>query len=91
LDRVLALNVLHKLSDGALGILGSLLWPGGAALIVDWNADVERPVRPPRAHVSGPAAARERVEAHGLRVRETKLFAYHYALTCVPAGIASTM
>jgi SAM-dependent methyltransferase len=90
-DRIFALNVLHELGDGALADLRSLLRPDGFALIVDWNADIERPVGPPNAHVYGPTAARERVEAHGLRVRETKLFAYHYALTCVPAGIASTM
>jgi SAM-dependent methyltransferase len=90
-DRVFALNVLHELGDNALAGLRSLLRPDGFALIVDWNADVERPVGPPRAHVYGPAAARERVEAHGLRVRETKLFAYHYALACIPAGRTSAM
>jgi SAM-dependent methyltransferase len=87
-DRIFALNVLHELGDRALAGLGSLLQPGGFALIVDWNADVARPVGPPSAHVYGPARARERVEAHGLNVRDTALFAYHYALTCVAAGIA---
>jgi SAM-dependent methyltransferase len=90
-DRVFALNVLHELGDAAVDDLGSLLRADGFALIVDWNGEVERPVGPPRAHVYGPAAARERVEAHGLHVRATTLFAYHYALTCVPAGIASPM
>jgi hypothetical protein len=90
-DRVFALNVLHELGDGALAGLGSLLRPDGFVLIVDWNGDVERPAGPPRAHVYGAAQARRRVEAHGLHVRETALFAYHYALTCVPAGRASAM
>ena len=42
-DRVLALNVLHELGDEALRDLKSLLSPGGAALFIDWNAEVERP------------------------------------------------
>jgi SAM-dependent methyltransferase len=90
-DRVFALNVLHELGDRALADLGALLRPGGFALIVDWNGDVERPVGPPRDHVYGVDAARERLEAHGLRVRAASFFPYHYGLTCVAAGGASAM
>jgi SAM-dependent methyltransferase len=81
-DRILALNVLHELGDGALSDLRFLLRPDGFALIVDWNGDVERPHGPPREHVYGAAQARRRLEAHGLRVRGASLFPYHYALVC---------
>jgi hypothetical protein len=52
IDRVFALNVLHELGDRALADLDSLLRPGGCALIVHWNGDIERPVGPPRAHAT---------------------------------------
>ncbi len=71
-ECVLALNVLHELGDDALGVLRALLAPGGAALFVDWNADVERPFGPPRDHVYGPGEAERR-----------SAFAYHYGLRAV--------
>jgi ubiquinone/menaquinone biosynthesis C-methylase UbiE len=83
-DRILALNVLHELGDAALGQLAGLLAPAGQALFIDWNADVERPVGPPRDHVFAPEAARKRVEASGLAVRDIRLLRYHYALVCRP-------
>ena len=79
-DRVLALNVLHEVGDEALLALAALLKPGGAALIVDWNAGVERPVGPPRDHVYTVAEARERIERAGLRIESERMFKYHYAL-----------
>ncbi|MFY9779902.1 MAG: class I SAM-dependent methyltransferase, partial [Candidatus Baltobacteraceae bacterium] len=45
-DRVLALNVLHELGDVSLAQLRGLLARDGKALVVDWNADVERPHGP---------------------------------------------
>ncbi len=77
-DRVLAINVLHELGDEALHELASMLKPGGFALIVDWNSEVDRPVGPPRDHVYGPAEARRRLEAAGLRVSERPPLRYHY-------------
>ncbi|HVB79179.1 MAG TPA: class I SAM-dependent methyltransferase [Candidatus Binataceae bacterium] len=79
-DRVLALNVLHEVGDEALRAMAALLKPGAAALVVDWNAGVERPVGPPRDHVYNAAEARERMERMGLRIEGERLFKYHYAL-----------
>lgn len=78
-NRVLALNVLHELGDDALRSLVALLRPGGRALVVDWNADVERPVGPPNDHVYGVAEARARLEAVGVRVEAVDGFPYHHA------------
>jgi SAM-dependent methyltransferase len=82
-ERVLALNVLHELGDDALGALRSALAPGGAALFVDWNADVERPFGPPEDHVYGPREAERRLAGAGFAVVERGAFAYHYALRAV--------
>jgi SAM-dependent methyltransferase len=79
-DRVLAVNVLHELGDAALGELRDLLHGNGRALFVDWNADVERPLGPPREHVYGPAEARARLERAGLRVVREERFPYHYGI-----------
>ena len=68
-DRVLALNVLHELGDGALHDVAALLAPAGKVLFIDWNADVERPVGPPRDHVYSQDEARTRLEAAGFRVQ----------------------
>ena len=81
-DRVLGLNVLHELGDEAMGEVRALLKPGGRALFIDWNAEVDRDVGPPRAHVYSPDAAAERVARFGFEVRERYLFRYHYALLC---------
>ena len=81
-DRILGLNVLHELGDEALGQVGALLKTDGLALFVDWNAQVERPVGPPREHVYSPSEARERLEKHGFHVLRERLFPFHYALTC---------
>ncbi len=81
--RILALNVLHELGDDALGALRALLAPGGAALFVDWNADVERSFGPPRDHVYGPIEAERRLAAAGFAVVGRSAFAYHFALRTV--------
>jgi SAM-dependent methyltransferase len=78
-DRVLALNVLHELGDRALGEVRSLLAPGGKAVFVDWNAEVERPVGPPRDHVHDVAEATARLAGAGFAVVSRHTFAYHYA------------
>jgi SAM-dependent methyltransferase len=79
-ERILALNVLHELGDAALRVLRELLAPGGAALFVDWNADVDRPFGPPRDHVYGPREAERRLADAGFTVVGRSAFAYHYAL-----------
>lgn len=84
-DRVLAINVLHELGDASLAELRSLLKPDGIAVFIDWNADVERPVGPPRDHVHPFLEARERIASAGFRVTGTRLFRYHYAITASPA------
>jgi drug/metabolite transporter (DMT)-like permease/SAM-dependent methyltransferase len=83
--RVLGINVLHELGDEALRDVRRLLAPGGSALFIDWNADVERPVGPPNDHVYGPRDARARLEANGFRVAQERVFQYHYALVTLPA------
>lgn len=82
-DRVLGLNVLHELGDRALGDVRSLFAAGGKAVFVDWNADVERPVGPPRDHVYDVADAIKRLTAAGFRVETRRMFAYHYGLVVV--------
>jgi SAM-dependent methyltransferase len=79
-DRVLALNVLHELGDRALRDVRALLVENGKAVFVDWNAEVERPVGPPRDHVYGPGEAAERLAKAGFAVGERRMLAYHYAL-----------
>lgn len=77
-DRILAINVLHELGDAALRGLAELLAAGGTVLFVDWNADVERPVGPPREHVYGLREARARLEQTGFYILQEWVFAYHY-------------
>ena len=79
-DRVLALNVLHELGDDALEGMKGLLRPAGFALCIDWNADVERPVGPPKDHVYAPAEAVERLEHWGFSAERLDPFPYHFAL-----------
>lgn len=78
-DRIFALNVLHELGDDALASFASLLAAGGFALVIDWNADVERPVGPPKDHVYGVAGARARLESLGFAVETLAGFPYHHA------------
>jgi SAM-dependent methyltransferase len=77
---VLALNVLHELGDAALGEVRALLAPDATALFVDWNAEVERPVGPPRGHVYSPGDAVRRLEAAGFSVVTRAALPYHFAL-----------
>ena len=79
-DRILAINVLHELGDEALSGLVALLKPEGRALFIDWRADVERPVGPPRDHVYTAGDARKRVEGFGLAIEHQHQFQYHYVL-----------
>lgn len=79
-SRVLAMNVLHELGDDALEKLSSLLAGGGFALCVDWNAEADRPVGPPRDHVYKPAEAAARLERLGFSVEQLEPLPYHFVL-----------
>lgn len=79
LDRVLAVNVLHEITDGELASLRGMLKQEGFALVVDWNALVERPAGPPAAKCYTPTEAAERLRAHGFTVRPVGNFTYHHA------------
>lgn len=81
-DRVLALNVLHELGDEALRSSAGLLKPGGKAVFIDWNAEVERPIGPPRDHVYSPSEAKARLSSLGWRVDGERTFRWHYAYLC---------
>lgn len=83
-ERVLALNVFHELGDAPLAELRGLLAPGGKALVVDWNADVERPHGPPREYAYGVEEARQRLRESGFAESAAAAFAYHYAFVVVP-------
>jgi ubiquinone/menaquinone biosynthesis C-methylase UbiE len=85
-DRVLAINVLHELGDTALGSLSELLAPAGKAIIIDWNAAVNRDVGPPRDHVYTVDEARKRLKANGLTIIAERKFLYHYALVAQRAS-----
>jgi cyclopropane fatty-acyl-phospholipid synthase-like methyltransferase len=79
-ERVLAINVLHELGDAALSELRDLLREDGYALFVDWNAEADRPVGPPKDHVYSPADAQKRLEETGFRVTRQRAFPYQYAV-----------
>ena len=79
-SAVLALNVLHEAGDAALAELRALLAPNGTALFVDWNADVERPVGPPRDHVYNTEDAARRLEQAGFSVEVRPALPYHFVL-----------
>jgi hypothetical protein len=84
--RVLAMNVLHELGDDALAALGSLLGPEGFVIFIDWNAEVDRPVGPPRDHVYGPREAVARLKDHGYSAEILEAMPYHYVLRARPSS-----
>lgn len=83
-DRVLAVNVLHELEDREVDLLRSLLRPAGYALVVDWNALIERPGGPPRERCYTPRAAAERLRSLRFTVEPVGNFAYHHAFKARP-------
>jgi SAM-dependent methyltransferase len=85
-DRVLALNVLHELGDDALRTIAPLFGTDGFAVFIDWNAEVERPVGPPREHVYGPHEATKRLKEFGFKVEGLAPLPYHYALRARPVS-----
>ena len=77
-------NVLRGLGSDALAALGSLLGPEGFVILSDWNAEVARPVGPPRDHVYGPREAAERLERHGYSAEILEPMPYHYVVRARP-------
>jgi 2-polyprenyl-3-methyl-5-hydroxy-6-metoxy-1,4-benzoquinol methylase len=84
-DRVLAVNVLHELNDDDVASLRALLQPRGFALIVDWNALVERPAGPPAEKCYTPQQALERLSRLGFTWQSVGSFRYHHAFVARPA------
>ncbi len=80
IDRVLAINVLHELSDAALASVVSLLRGDGRALFIDWNGAIAREIGPPNDRVYTPGEARDRLTAVGLLCESEADFRYQYAL-----------
>ncbi|HZO80870.1 MAG TPA: class I SAM-dependent methyltransferase [Candidatus Binataceae bacterium] len=83
-DRILVVNVLHELSDEATRQMIGLLKPGGAILIADWEASVERPVGPPREHTYTVVEAAKRLERFGLKAERLKPLRYHFVIRARP-------
>ncbi|HXP91955.1 MAG TPA: class I SAM-dependent methyltransferase [Candidatus Binatia bacterium] len=83
-DRVLAVNVLHELTDEEMRSLRKLLRPNGYALVVDWNSLIERPAGPPAEKCYTPQEAAERLGKLGFSVQPVGDFAYHHAFTARP-------
>jgi SAM-dependent methyltransferase len=79
-DRVLLLNVLHELGDAAIEDLGSMLKAGGFAICMDWNAEVDRPVGPPKDHVYTTEEAIARLQSAGFSAEALDPLPYHFAL-----------
>jgi cyclopropane fatty-acyl-phospholipid synthase-like methyltransferase len=80
-DRIFAANVLHEIGDVDLATMRAALHADGFALIVDWNAEIDRPTGPPREHAHTPEEARERLRAAGFsnleQIEEPQL-PYHF-------------
>ncbi len=79
-DRVLAINVLHEVGDDALRGMLQLLKPGGWALIIDWDGEMDRPIGPPKGHTHSPAEARARLTQAGFKVEPLDHLRYHFVL-----------
>jgi SAM-dependent methyltransferase len=80
-DRILGLNVLHELGDDALRGLAAMLKPGGRALFIDWSAEVDRPIGPPKDHVYTRVEAVKRLERFGFAKVSEGALPYHYVVT----------
>jgi ubiquinone/menaquinone biosynthesis C-methylase UbiE len=85
-DRILALNVLHELGDDALRGLAAMLKRGGSALFIDWSAEVDRPIGPPKDHVYTRADAVKRLEQFGFAAAPHGGLPYHYVVIAKRAG-----
>ena len=81
-ERILAANVLHEVGDADLRIMRAALAPGGYALVVDFNSDIDYPDGPPKGHAHTIAEALGRLQAAGFQVTERpdSAFPYHFIL-----------
>ncbi len=83
-ERILAANVLHEIGDEDLLIMRAALADGGFALILDWDAEIDRPTGPPREHAHTRAEAVERLRRAGFTriktIGEPKL-PYHFVFS----------
>ncbi len=82
IDRILGLNVLHELDDVDFTAMHALLAPGGRALLVDWNPEVERPRGPDAKHLYDADAARELLARFGFVAERAGAFRYHLGFIC---------
>jgi 2-polyprenyl-3-methyl-5-hydroxy-6-metoxy-1,4-benzoquinol methylase len=83
-DRVMAVNVLHELTDEEVRGLRALLRADGYALVIDWNAKVERPAGPPAEKCYTPEEAAKRLGTLGFSTRAVGDFTYHHAFVARP-------
>jgi SAM-dependent methyltransferase len=84
-DRVMAINVLHEVGDEPLRQIADLFKAGGYALIVDWDAAVDRPVGPPREHTHSAAEACDRLARAGFETERLESLPYHFIIRARPA------
>lgn len=83
-DRIFAANVLHEIGDEDLRLMRRALNERGRALVIDWDAEIDRPTGPPREHAHSRAEAIERLERAGFTdiktIEEPKL-PYHFVFS----------
>jgi ubiquinone/menaquinone biosynthesis C-methylase UbiE len=80
-DRIFAANVLHEIGDDDLVVMRNALSERGHALILDWDADIDRPTGPPREHAHTRAEAIERLQRAGfthIKLIEEPKLPYHF-------------
>jgi len=79
-DRILAINVLHEIGDHDLRGMSELLKPQGAALIIDWDGEMDRPFGPPKGHTHSPAEASARLAKAGFDTEVLEHLRYHFVM-----------
>jgi ubiquinone/menaquinone biosynthesis C-methylase UbiE len=82
-DLVLAANVFHEIGDAAVVTIRESLRPGAAAIVADWDAEIDRPTGPPAEHAYTKKEALDRLERlgfHDVRFVASPQFPYHYVL-----------
>lgn len=81
-DRILAVNVLHELTDqpGAPREIARLLDMKGKLVVIDWRS-IDRPVGPPKTECLSIDEATEFLRPFGLEAAErSDVFPYHFVL-----------
>lgn len=86
--RIFAFNLLHEIDNDTIGRMASLLATDGRALILDWDARVDRPTGPPAEHVHSVDEALDRLMRNGFarveRIDDPR-FPYHFILRAARA------